>query len=104
MDREVFVTRMFGILGDPDPKAHYLYKDDVEKIIEDFKQKPVHFEAFADYCQKSIASPYEAVSEDQFEAELLSSINKYIDFGQSFYYDILEELMKRQGVPVDWSG
>lgn len=103
MSDEIFKTTRFRILTEAEAKERPLYKKDLEEIIEDFKTKKVACRAFSDYCE-AYKSRFDAgASEEGFREELTASLDKYLEHGIGFYWVVLEELMKRHGVPVDWS-
>lgn len=86
---------------------------DLEKIIADFKKDEaayLQFQAFARFCREQ---PTAVPPPSLFEEAIRASINRFIsvesegavfppDPGELLSEDVLEELLRREGLDVDW--
>ncbi|NNE83287.1 MAG: hypothetical protein HKN28_04890 [Alphaproteobacteria bacterium] len=102
--RKVYRHLRFLVVGTPDLKTHTLYFDDVDKIQSDFKEHAEAYARFRNYCENyndEDGAKY-TMGDFNFASDLQRSIDKRLQYGQAFFSDVLEELMRREGVDVNW--
>ncbi len=78
---------------------------DLEKIIQDFETRSNGFEEFKKFADICRDEPNRINPQAPFRDDLHAAINKFMpDTAQSIDQFVLEELLRRQGLNVDWSG
>lgn len=103
MKKEILKYVHFRELGPSTNTEHPLYKEDIDKIYELFKSNKTAYKRFRSYCAHYHTEKWQDYPESEFADELMAEINKQIEFGTAFYYHVLEELMKKEGLVVKWS-
>ena len=84
-------------------KVQITYQD-LEKIIKDFETRSNGFEEFKKFAGICRDEPYRINPQSPFRDDLHAAINKFMpNTAQSIDQFIIEELLRRQGLNVDWS-
>ena len=85
-------------------KIQVTYQD-LEKIIGDFESRSDGFNKFKEFAAICRDEPNRINPESPFRDELHASINTFIpNAAQNVDHFVIEELLRRQGLDVDWSG
>jgi hypothetical protein len=102
MSDEILYSTKFSLLGEEQPKEYFIHRNEVDAIVLEFQRMKDAHSVFLEYCQDLKNNVDEIGAQIKFQEDLISSINKVIGYGNSWYHIVLQELLLRQGIEVNW--